>query len=45
MDEIDHRIIRALRADGRISNADLAGKVGCRPPPATAGCGCWRRAA
>lgn len=28
MDEIDHRIIRALRADGRISNADLAAQVG-----------------
>jgi len=28
MDEIDRRIIQVLRADGRISNADLAGRVG-----------------
>lgn len=28
MDEIDRRIVQALRADGRISNTDLAGKVG-----------------
>jgi DNA-binding Lrp family transcriptional regulator len=28
VDEIDRRIVQALRADGRISNADLAAKVG-----------------
>jgi DNA-binding Lrp family transcriptional regulator len=28
VDEIDRRIIQALRADGRISNADLAAAVG-----------------
>ena len=28
MDEIDRRILQALRADGRISNADLAAAVG-----------------
>ena len=28
MDEIDRRIIQALRGDGRISNADLAAAVG-----------------
>lgn len=28
MDEIDRRIIQALRADGRISNADLAARIG-----------------
>lgn len=31
MDEIDARIVRSLRADGRISNADLALQVGLSP--------------
>ncbi|WP_245239646.1 Lrp/AsnC family transcriptional regulator [Methylobacterium variabile] len=30
-DEIDARILRVLRGDGRISNADLAAKVGLSP--------------
>ncbi|OAS18835.1 Lrp/AsnC family transcriptional regulator [Methylobacterium platani] len=30
-DEIDARILRVLRDDGRISNADLAAKVGLSP--------------
>lgn len=31
LDEIDHRILRALSADGRISNLDLAARVGLSP--------------
>jgi DNA-binding Lrp family transcriptional regulator len=33
MDEIDHRIIRGLQADGRLSNQDLAERVGLSPSP------------
>jgi Lrp/AsnC family transcriptional regulator, leucine-responsive regulatory protein len=28
IDQIDHRILQALRGDGRISNVDLAAKIG-----------------
>ncbi|MFG1479461.1 Lrp/AsnC family transcriptional regulator [Xanthobacter sp. V4C-4] len=31
LDEVDERIIRVLRGDGRISNADLAAQVGLSP--------------
>lgn len=31
LDDIDRHILRVLRADGRISNADLAGQVGLSP--------------
>jgi DNA-binding Lrp family transcriptional regulator len=31
MDEINRRILRVLQADGRISNLDLAGRVGLSP--------------
>ena len=37
LDEIDRRILRALVANGRISNADLAREVGLSPSP------CWQR--
>ncbi|WP_349360356.1 Lrp/AsnC family transcriptional regulator [Stappia sp.] len=37
IDEIDRRILRALVANGRISNADLAREVGLSPSP------CWQR--
>jgi Lrp/AsnC family leucine-responsive transcriptional regulator len=33
LDEIDRRIVRALQADGRMSNQDLADKVGLSPSP------------
>ncbi len=33
MDEFDHRIIAALHSDGRMSNVDLAEKVGLSPSP------------
>ena len=33
MDEIDRKIIRALQADGRMSNRDLAEVVGLSPSP------------
>src|SRR5215208_5488610 len=33
LDEIDHRIIAALQADGRLSNVDLAERVGLSPSP------------
>jgi Lrp/AsnC family leucine-responsive transcriptional regulator len=33
LDEIDHRILEALQADGRISNHDLAERVGLSPSP------------
>lgn len=39
LDSLDERIIRLLRAQGRISNADLAEAVGLSPPPACGGCG------
>lgn len=31
LDAIDHRILQALRADGRISNQELAGRIGLSP--------------
>ncbi len=37
LDRIDRKILRELTADGRISNADLAQKVGLSPSP------CWQR--
>jgi Lrp/AsnC family leucine-responsive transcriptional regulator len=37
LDEIDRRILRELRRDGRISNASLADKVGLSASP------CWNR--
>ena len=37
LDERDHHILRLLRQDCRLSNADLAGKVGMSPSA------CWRR--
>ena len=33
LDEIDRRIVRALQADGRMSNQDLADKVGLSASP------------
>lgn len=33
LDAIDHRIVVALQADGRLSNVDLADKVGLSPSP------------
>jgi Lrp/AsnC family leucine-responsive transcriptional regulator len=33
LDEIDRRIVQALQADGRMSNQDLAEKVGLSPSP------------
>ncbi|UUZ47423.1 Lrp/AsnC family transcriptional regulator [Massilia sp. B-10] len=37
LDEIDRRILRELRIDGRISNANLAEKIGLSASP------CWNR--
>jgi Lrp/AsnC family leucine-responsive transcriptional regulator len=37
LDEIDRKILRELRVDGRISNAHLADKVGLSASP------CWNR--
>ena len=33
LDDIDRRIVAALQADGRLSNVDLAEKVGLSPSP------------
>jgi Lrp/AsnC family leucine-responsive transcriptional regulator len=33
LDAIDHRIVAALQADGRLTNADLAQRVGLSPSP------------
>lgn len=33
LDAIDHRIIAALQADGRLANTDLADRVGLSPSP------------
>jgi DNA-binding Lrp family transcriptional regulator len=33
LDAIDWKILRELQADGRISNVELAAKVGLSPPP------------
>lgn len=33
MDEVDRKIVRALQRDGRISNKELADKVGLSPSP------------
>jgi Lrp/AsnC family transcriptional regulator, leucine-responsive regulatory protein len=37
LDRTDQRILRVIQTDARISNADLAAKVGLSPSP------CWRR--
>lgn len=37
LDEIDRRILRELRSDGRISNQKLAERIGLSPTP------CWNR--
>jgi Transcriptional regulators len=37
LDRIDRRILQELAADGRLSNTDLARKVGLSPSP------CWQR--
>ena len=37
LDEIDRKILRELRADGRISNTHLAEKIGLSTSP------CWNR--
>ncbi|MQX36250.1 Lrp/AsnC family transcriptional regulator [Roseospira navarrensis] len=37
LDAIDRRILRTLSTEGRISNADLAARVGLSPSP------CWKR--
>ncbi|MEI4486187.1 Lrp/AsnC family transcriptional regulator [Frigidibacter sp. MR17.14] len=37
LDRIDRRILRALQADGRLTNAQLAEAVGLSPSP------CWQR--
>ena len=37
LDRVDHRILRELVADGRMTNAQLSSKVGLSPSP------CWQR--
>jgi DNA-binding Lrp family transcriptional regulator len=37
LDEIDRRILTELQRDGRLSNQDLATRIGISPSP------CWRR--
>ncbi len=37
LDEIDRRILVELQRDGRLTNNDLAGRIGVSPSP------CWRR--
>ena len=37
IDETDRRILKALAANGRLSNTDLASEVGLSPSP------CWQR--
>ncbi|AGT10370.1 Lrp/AsnC family transcriptional regulator [Paracoccus aminophilus] len=37
LDAIDRRILRALRRDGRLTNAQLAEEIGLSPSP------CWQR--
>ncbi|MEP2783171.1 MAG: Lrp/AsnC family transcriptional regulator [Pseudoruegeria sp.] len=37
MDQLDKRILKELQADGRLSNVQLAEKVGLSPSP------CWQR--
>jgi DNA-binding Lrp family transcriptional regulator len=33
IDDIDRKILRELQADGRLSNVDLAQRIGMSPPP------------
>ncbi len=37
LDSVDKKILRALQADGRVSNADLAKEIGLSPAA------CWNR--
>ena len=45
IDEIDRRILRELRQDGRLSNTKLAEKVGLSTRLAGTACARWRKAA
>ncbi|WP_445032670.1 Lrp/AsnC family transcriptional regulator [Streptomyces sp. SAS_275] len=44
MDDVDRSILAELERNGRISNNELAARVGLSPSPC-AGCGRWRTAA
>lgn len=43
MDRIDLHILRELQNDGRLSNQELAQRVGLSPSPVCAGCASWSR--
>jgi hypothetical protein len=45
LDRVDRRILDTLQADARISNQELAKRVGCRRRPAGGDCGGWKRKA
>ncbi len=45
LDRLDRRILDELQADARISNQELAKRVGLSPAPAGAACAGWRRRA
>ena len=38
LDDIDRRLLASLQEDGRMTNVDLAAKVGLTPPRACAAC-------
>ncbi len=43
LDRYDRQILELLQQDGRISNQDLADRIGCRHRPACAGYARWKR--
>lgn len=45
MDAIDRAILRELQADGRLTNQELAARVGLTPSPASVASANWKRTA
>jgi DNA-binding Lrp family transcriptional regulator len=45
LDRYDRQILQVLQAEGRISNQDLADRIGLSPSPCCAGCARWKNPA
>ena len=45
IDDLDRQILDCLQQDARISNLELAERIGLSPTPARAGSSAWKRQA
>ena len=45
LDRVDRRILQLLQANGRMTNIELARRVGISAPPCLRGCARWKRPA